>query len=317
MADQADVFIGYSRKNSQFVDRLVADLQDHQITVWLDRITIDPGDRIRQRIERAIENCTYFCFVITKASMQSYYASQVELEAAITHMIETRKSSFILPILREKPNRPLPLFIRDLHRIDLSTSMKYRKNLKQLIKKIKLEDEHFTGVRLYKGVDTSFEGTMVGVGPIQRIASSGPSFRVHFDDGKISAMDWFENGERHAAKSVLYDRQGRVAEIVLFGDREVIDTWKYIYDSKTGRRIEKHVVYPGRRPSEIHKYDDNGRKISERHLDQKGQLDQTKPVALKQWVFNEAGNVVTEVWRNSQNKVVKRIKNRMLDAPKH
>ncbi len=307
MADQADVFIAYSRKNSQFVDQLVADLKDHQITVWMDRISIDPGDKIRQRIERAIENATYFCFVITKASMDSYYAREIELESAITHMIEARKSSFIIPILREKPTRRLPLTIRDLHHIDFSTSMKYRKNISKLVKKIKLDDERFTGMRLYKGVDTSFEGTMVGVGPIQRIASSGPSFEVFFEDGRIRSMNWYENGKPRAAKCVIYDTQDRVVEIVIFIDSKVIDTWRYVYDSKTGRRIEKHVVYPGRLPSEIHRYDQAGRKISETYLDQNGKVDKSKRVSLKEWRFNHDCKLLEEIWKNALNKVMKRI----------
>jgi hypothetical protein len=301
-----DVFICYSRKNSRFVDQLVRDLEDHQITVWLDRIELEPGDTPRRKIEEAIDACQFFCFVISEAALNSFYARKLELEAAFTKMINTGREGFILPILREKPSKPLPLMLGSLHYLDCTTNMKYKENLKRLVKKVKLEDENFTGARIYKNLDTSFSGHMVGVGPIRQIPHHGAAVRLYFHNGRVRTMETFTDGVPDGAKSVIYEAQMRVHEIVLFRNNRVVDTWKYEYDSVTGLRCKKYVYRPGQNPHLEMTYDKHGNRTSERHLNPDGTLDDSQGFAVQEWLFNDKGEPVTERFLDKYGSVVKK-----------
>jgi len=289
----ADVFISYSRKNKRFADILAADLRDHQVTVWLDTLEIEPGDRPRQRIEDAIEQCTFFCLIISEASMSSFYVRKLELEAAFAKMISSRRDTFILPLLRQKPKSNLPLMLRSFHYLDCSN-----------IKKVKLSDENFTGPRLYKNLDTSFTGHMVGVGPIHQIPHHGAAVCLYFHDGRVRTMETYLDGKPDATKSVIYDEKMRVFEIVLFRDNKVVDTWQYIYDLHTGLRSQKIVYKPGQKPHLVMEYDQHGRRISESYYLQDGQADDSKGYAQIRWTFDADGKEVTETRLDAGQNVI-------------
>jgi hypothetical protein len=262
-----DVFVSYSRRNSAFVDRLVADLKDHHVSVWLDRLEIEVGDQPRRRIEAAIDACRYFLLIVSEASMRSYYVRQLELEAAFTRMIRTGRENLILPIIREHPKESLPLMLSSFHYLECTNSKKYKRSLSQLVKKIKLSDERFTGVRIYKNLDTSLTGQMVGVGdPLHQVPLHGYCVRMFYHDGIVKTMETITDGKVDGTKSVIYDEHGRVYEIVLFRDNRVVDTWRYIYDPKTGRREKKLIINPGEEPHLEVFYDEVGRRIAEKPL---------------------------------------------------
>jgi len=168
-----DVFVSYSRKNSDFVDTLAADLKDHNISVWIDRLEIEVGDRPRARIEDAIDKCRYFCLVISDASMKSYYVRQIEIETAFTKMLESKRANFIFPILRQKPKDRLPLMLQSIHYLDFTTPMRYKLNISKLAKKIHLPSERFTGEIVYKNISTSAYGHLSGIGKINDVTMRG------------------------------------------------------------------------------------------------------------------------------------------------
>lgn len=272
MEPKFDVFISYSRQDRAFVDKLVTDLQDHQLRVWLDRLEIKPGEQFRQCIEDGIEKSRFLCFVISNASLKSYVARKVELESAFAKMMRENRTDFILP-LRLRSTRKLPLQLSTHHYLDFSSPKSYMTNLKKLVKRISQTDENFTGSRLYKNVDTSMTGTMVGVGePLRQPPYRGSFVRVFFDRGRIKTMETYSDGKPDAAKSVLHDAKGRVSEIVLFRDNQVIDTWRYQYHPRTGLRQFKWVHRPGFPAHERFEYDRKGNKTTEARVNQTGKL---------------------------------------------
>jgi hypothetical protein len=49
------VFISYSRKDAEFIDRLVADLKSAGLTVWYDLSGLDGGTHWETEIQAAID----------------------------------------------------------------------------------------------------------------------------------------------------------------------------------------------------------------------------------------------------------------------
>jgi hypothetical protein len=48
------IFISYSHRDAQFVDKLAHQLVEHDIRVWLDRWELRVGDSLISRIQQAI-----------------------------------------------------------------------------------------------------------------------------------------------------------------------------------------------------------------------------------------------------------------------
>ncbi|NJL55722.1 SUMF1/EgtB/PvdO family nonheme iron enzyme [bacterium] len=65
------VFVSYSRKDKKFVRRLVSDLKENNIPVWLDEFDIAPGVRWDRAIEDALQNSTHFLLVMSQNSVVS------------------------------------------------------------------------------------------------------------------------------------------------------------------------------------------------------------------------------------------------------
>lgn len=68
-----DVFIAYSRVDSDFARRLNDTLQNQGKTTWFDQESIASGEDFQQEICRGIEACNNFLFVISPASIHSSY----------------------------------------------------------------------------------------------------------------------------------------------------------------------------------------------------------------------------------------------------
>ena len=55
--DQHLIFLSYNHQDSEFADRLAADLRERGITVWRDRQNLFVGDYMIDRITKAVESC--------------------------------------------------------------------------------------------------------------------------------------------------------------------------------------------------------------------------------------------------------------------
>jgi len=94
-----DVFISYSRRNSDQVAELVERLQERGVAVWLDQSGIDAATRWSEEIVNAITGCKVFLFV---ASATSFESENVATELSIAK--EEHKP--ILPIYLEPVKVP-------------------------------------------------------------------------------------------------------------------------------------------------------------------------------------------------------------------
>ncbi len=103
----ADVFISYSRRDGEFVGRLVNAIEHHGRSVWLDTEGIADGEVFPQAIRAAIEGSDAFLFVISPAAVGSSFC---ENEVAYAGGLKKR----IVPVLRDPvPDLALPAEIRD------------------------------------------------------------------------------------------------------------------------------------------------------------------------------------------------------------
>ncbi len=79
-----DVFLSYSRANSDFARKLNEQLQIQGKTTWFDQESIASGADFAAEINRGIENADNFLFVLTPHSIQSEYcAGEVEHAAGL------------------------------------------------------------------------------------------------------------------------------------------------------------------------------------------------------------------------------------------
>ena len=66
-----DVFVSYSRKDEEFVLRLVNDLEDRHALAWIDRGNIHGGEQWRASIQSGIRDAKAFVLVISPNSIAS------------------------------------------------------------------------------------------------------------------------------------------------------------------------------------------------------------------------------------------------------
>ena len=112
------VFISYSHKDGEFVDRLSIGLLNHNIKVWRDEYKISAGDSLTQRIRGAIDQASCLCVVLSDQAVASEW---VRTEIAAGLLEEREKASFtIVPIRITDAEFPEPL--RDHLYIDFRSS---------------------------------------------------------------------------------------------------------------------------------------------------------------------------------------------------
>lgn len=85
-----DVFISYSRVNSDFARKLNNGLQIQNKTTWFDQESIASGEDFEQEIFKGIERCNNFLFIISPQSIESpYCVREVEYAKQLNKRIVT------------------------------------------------------------------------------------------------------------------------------------------------------------------------------------------------------------------------------------
>lgn len=115
-------FVSYSRQNETFVLRLVQDLRENNVPIWLDQLDIPTGQRWDVAIEEALSNASHFLLVLSDFSSNSENVRD-ELDFAID------KGKIIIPILIDECDPPLR--VRRLQRINFQIN--YQDALERLL----------------------------------------------------------------------------------------------------------------------------------------------------------------------------------------
>ncbi len=123
----ADVFVSYSRRDSEFVARLASGMSERGKDIWLDTDGIADGEVFPEAIKRAIEQSDAFLFVITPASVASAYC-----ENEVEYARELQKR--IVPVLRDPvSDGELPPEIRDRNWIPFTESDEFDASMGRLV----------------------------------------------------------------------------------------------------------------------------------------------------------------------------------------
>ena len=101
-----DVFVSYSRRDSEFVERLANELRERGKDVWVDVEGIRDAEVFPVALRRAIEGSDAFVFIISPDSVRSPFCEQ-----EVAHASELNKR--IVPlVLRTVPDEAIPEEIR-------------------------------------------------------------------------------------------------------------------------------------------------------------------------------------------------------------
>ena len=102
----ADVFVSYSRSDSELVNRLVERLRERGKDVWVDVEGIRDAEVFPAALSRAVEGSDGFVFVISPDSVASPFCEQ-----EVDHAVERNKR--IVPLAyRSVPDEQIPEGIR-------------------------------------------------------------------------------------------------------------------------------------------------------------------------------------------------------------
>jgi len=148
-AKKKDLFLSYSSRDAEIVERLARDLRNHQITVWLDKWEILVGDNVTEKIQAGIQEARYVGIWLTNESVHSRWVSKEWFSAIFQEV--SKQNVQILPLLGERCE--IPLFLADKSYADFSES--YQGGLNELLKTLKRKR------KITKSIDRSKEGHSV------------------------------------------------------------------------------------------------------------------------------------------------------------
>jgi WD40 repeat protein len=131
-----DVFVSYSRRNSEFVQHLANSVEARGKSLWLDTEGIADGEVFPDALRQAIEASDSFVFVITPESVTSPYCTQ-EIDHA--HAMGKR----ILPVLR-RPVADVDMHaqIRDRNWIPFEADADFDASVDRLVAALDHDLEH-------------------------------------------------------------------------------------------------------------------------------------------------------------------------------
>ena len=119
------VFVSYSRRDQDFVDRLVADLRGHGAKIWLDRESIYAGDNWQEAIESGLAQASTLLYILTPDSLKSAWMSS-EVGAAFG------QGKRVVPVLaKDVSTEEVPPFLAQFQWVDFRES--YDAGLKRLL----------------------------------------------------------------------------------------------------------------------------------------------------------------------------------------
>jgi WD40 repeat protein len=132
----ADVFVSYSRRDSEFVGRVVESIEQCGKEAWLDTEGLVDGEVFPAAIRSAIEQADTFVFVISPAAVASPFC-----ENEVSYAGELRKR--IVPVLREPvPDAELPAEIRDRNWIPFTERDAFDSSMQRLLAALDRDPHH-------------------------------------------------------------------------------------------------------------------------------------------------------------------------------
>ena len=113
MSDQkrSKIFLSYSSKDRQPVERLAEKLKAQGFEVWTDR-EILPGEDWQSAIETALDQASVFLFILSENSLGSPW-QELELGMALRSAVGQSKKTVIPVLLSGADPAALPFFLQN------------------------------------------------------------------------------------------------------------------------------------------------------------------------------------------------------------
>ncbi len=132
-----DVFISYSRSDSDFVRKLNEALQMQGKTTWFDQESIPSGSDFQQELYRGIQICDNFLFVISPQSVHSPYC-QDEVK-----YVEELSKRIVTVVYQPVPPSDLPESLSKVQWIDFNQhSGEFYANFNELVRTLDIDREY-------------------------------------------------------------------------------------------------------------------------------------------------------------------------------
>ncbi|GAB6265967.1 MAG: hypothetical protein STSR0001_14130 [Methanothrix sp.] len=127
------IFISYSHQDREFVDRLVQDLQNSGISIWIDKAEIMLGDSLLEKISEGIDKMDYLAIVLSPDSVNSSWVKK-EVEIAMNQEIQDKLIK-VLPLLYRKCD--IPNFLQSKLSADFTEEERYEVALEMVLDRLR------------------------------------------------------------------------------------------------------------------------------------------------------------------------------------
>ena len=132
----SDVFLSYSRRDSEFVQRLAGALSERGKDVWVDVDGIRDGEVFPAALRTAVERSDGFVFVISPDSVASRFCEQ-----EVEHALELRKR--IVPLLRRRvADEHVPERVRERNWIPFDEDERFDDGVERLVDALETDLEY-------------------------------------------------------------------------------------------------------------------------------------------------------------------------------
>lgn len=125
---KAPAFFSYSRENSDMALKIAADLRNAGANIWLDQLSIRPGQQWDRAVEEALDSCGEVIVLLSRAAVKSDHVRD-----EVAYSLRERKT--VIPLLLEDCTIPLQLTRNDF--IDFRTE--YAKAMQILTKSLTVD----------------------------------------------------------------------------------------------------------------------------------------------------------------------------------
>lgn len=131
-----EVFISYSRTDSDFARKLNDALQTQGKTTWFDQESIPPGANFQHEIEQGIANADNFLFILSPAAVQSPYCAQE------TEFAARLGKRFVTLLHRPVDPAALPPDLAQVQWLDFADPESFEADFRELVRALDIDREH-------------------------------------------------------------------------------------------------------------------------------------------------------------------------------
>lgn len=143
MNEQPTVFISYSHDNDEhekWVKKLYNDLLSRNVKVFFDQVDLRLGSDIRFFIENGLKSSSIILCIFSESYVdkveKGFGGAGYEGMIITAPLLKNANTDNIIPILRNNPDKKIPLAFQTKLYIDFSSDVKYLENFSKLLDRI-------------------------------------------------------------------------------------------------------------------------------------------------------------------------------------